>query len=462
MDRDGYIELTIAEDAMSVLGDFFPALGEGRTLSPDYLATVLESKNIVHGVRSDELAEVIFEVNTSHHVMREVPVAQGTPSVPLRPSFFRVLQRSTEAIGDFHHDLGRIDYKHVSRLPVVRKGQVIARQIPLQEGVPGINVHGTEVPFETLPVDTVAPGKNTLQRDDVVVAEIGGQLQTRDGQFFVEDRLEIGGNVDYQTGSIEFPGDVILKGEVKDGFHIWAGGSITAAGTVDVSEIYCRKDFSARGGLVGRGRALLRCGGRIQARFVGNCHVESKSSVFIKQYVYQSHIGSLDRLALGPRGRIIGGVVTAAQGVRCYTLGNGASAPTLIRVGLNFIAERKLNLCSRRHQVVTLRLQKLLERTPEDPTDRQLGVLHQLEEERQKLAAQMGDLAGELDRYEDADITVDGVVYPGVQIQICRAMLVVEKEMKKVRFSLDKSAGRVVISSLAGGGTGAGGGAGAS
>ncbi|WP_018527132.1 DUF342 domain-containing protein [Alkalispirochaeta alkalica] len=451
MDRDGYIELTIAEDAMLVLGDFFPALGGGRMLSPDYLATVLESQNVVHGVRSGELEEIMLEVNTSRHARRGVPVARGTEPVSMRPPFFRVLQKTAEVAGDFTHDAGQIDYKQVTRLPVVRRGQVIARRVPLQEGVPGTNVHGEEVPFGTIPVDTVVPGKNTLQRDDVVVAGIGGQLQTRDGQFFVEDRLEIGGNVDYQTGSIEFPGDVILKGEVKDGFHVWAGGAIIAAGTVDVSEIYCRKDFSARGGLVGRGRALLRCGGRVQARFVGNCHVESKSSVFVKQYVYQAHIGSLDRLALGPRGRIIGGVTTAAQGVRCYTLGNSAHVPTLVRVGLNFIAERKLDISSRRHQIVTLRLQKLLERTPENPTDRQLNVLHQLEEERQKLSAQMGDLAGELDRYEDADVVVDGVVYPGVQIQICRAVMVVEEELKKVRFSLDKVVGRVVVSSLTAG-----------
>lgn len=444
MDRDGFIELSISDDGMSVTGSFFPPRNEGRPLTPDYLESILEARGIAYGVQSEALSEVVFEVNTTLRARENVLVAEGTPPVSARPAFYRVLPVTNAGDRTLDGDTGHVDHKQVSRLPVVHKGRTIARLVPEQVGKPGYNVRGEELPFTTLTVDTVRPGKNTRTCDDQIIAAIGGQLQVRDGEITVEDRLEISGDVGYETGNIEFPGDVSLKGEVRDGFHIWAGGSITAAGAVDVSEVYCRKDFIAAGGIIGRGRALLRCGGRVQSRFVGNCSVESKTSVFVKQYVYHSHIGCLERFAMGNRGRVIGGILTVAEGVRCYTLGNAARVPTVVRVGINFIVERKLQRAHEKHQAIVMKLQKLGAALPENPSDRQLDILHRLESTRNKLVKQMGDLAGSLDRYEQAEVIVDGDLFPGVQIQICRATFVVEEPMKKMRFSLDKNVGRVL------------------
>ncbi|HKK48882.1 MAG TPA: FapA family protein, partial [Alkalispirochaeta sp.] len=325
----------------------------------------------------------------------------------------------------------------------------VARLIPEEEGVPGKTVTGTEIPCGTENVSQLQPGDHTRLVDNEVVAEIGGQLQIRDNAFHVEDQLEISGAVGFETGSIEFPGDVVLRGEVKDGFHIWAGRSISSTVTVDVSEVYCRGDFSSTGGIIGRGKALLRCGGKVQARFASTCFVESKSSVFLNTYAYQSHIGCQDRLATGKTGRIVGGVVTTVNGVRAHALGNQASVPTLVRAGIDFIAERKLRLITEKHQAVTLRLQRLYAAAGEDPSDRQIDILHQLEDRRNRLAIEMGDVAGALDANEDAQVAVDGPVYPGVRVQICRSTYAVEQTLTNVRFRLDKAGGQVVYESLA-------------
>ncbi len=448
MDRDGFIELSVSEDAMIARLSFFPAQGEGRFLTADYLESFLEAQEIVHGVRMEDLTETIFQVNTSGRAREDVVAAEGTPPVAARPAFYRVLYASGNDDSRSRHHSDRVDHKRVSRLPVVRKGQIVARLVPEIPGEPGWTVRGAEIPFSTVPVESLQPGDNTRVKEDTVVALIGGQLQVREGKFHVEDHLEITGDVGYATGSIEFPGDITLKGEVRDGFHIWAGGSIAAAGTVDVSEVYCRKDFIANGGIVGRGRALLRCGGRVRSRFVGNCHVESKLSVFVKQYVYHSEVSCLDRFAMGNRGRIIGGTITAVEGIRCYNLGNAAHAPTTIRVGINFIAERKLRRCQEKQQTVTGKLNKLTKALPENPSHRQLDILHRLEESRNTLIMEMGELAGEIDRHEQAEVIVDGEVHPGVRIQICRSTYLVEEVMKKTRFSLDKNLGLIKAESL--------------
>ncbi|TVR67898.1 MAG: DUF342 domain-containing protein [Spirochaetaceae bacterium] len=448
MDRDGYVEIAVSTDAMSVFGHFYPPQGEGRHLTPDYLESQLEAWGITFGVMTEEVAEIMFEVNTSHRGREGVLLAQGAAPVAARPAFYRVT-RETRPREDTSGDRAdRVDHRSVTRLPVVRRDEVVARLVPAVEGRPGSTVRGEEIPFPTLPVEALQPGNNTRVEGDVVLAAIGGQLQFRDGFFHVENSLEISGDVGYETGSVEFPGDVSLKGEVRDGFHIWAGGSITAAGTVDVSEIYCRGDFSTSGGVVGRGKALLRSGGRITCRFIGNCNVETKSSLFVKQYIYHSSLGILDRLAMGNRGRIIGGTITATEGIRCYVAGNPANVPTVIRVGINFIVERKLRHCFEKQQATTTKLNKLSAALPGDPSDRQLDILHRLEKTRNGLMSEMSDLAGELDRHEDAEVIVEGDVFPGVQIQICRATFLVEEKMGKVRFFLDKTTGRVIAQSL--------------
>ena len=449
MDQNGLVELSVSEDRMIAHGDFLPPSGDGMPLALDYVDTLLESNGIVHGIDEEAIAEAVLFANTERRVKEGVPVARGTAPISARPAFYRVLEEISSRPKRME-DGRRVDYKGLSRIPIVHPGDIVARLVPAEAGVPGMTIDGEEIPFETIAIDALAPGKNTNVADTNVVAEVGGLLIKRDGQFFVEDRLEVTGDVGYDTGSIEFPGDVVLKGEIKDGFHIWAGGSVISSATVDVSEIYCREEVSSTGGLIGRGKALLRCGGKVQVRFVGNCYVESKSSVYVKQYVYHSHIGCQDRFATGKKGQIIGGVVTAVNGLRCATLGNQAAIPTHIRVGIDFIAERKLRLAKERFLALKVRTGKLIDNLGDDPSDRRIDILHKLEESRNRLATQMGELASALDANEEAEVIVDGAVYPGVQVQICRASYSVVEELSHIRFVLEKSTGRIVPKPLDG------------
>jgi uncharacterized protein (DUF342 family) len=447
VDRDGVVELTISDDGMTVVAAFLPPVGEGRLLEPDYVETMLEARGVVFGIDQERIGEAVFAVNTERRIQEDIVVARGSAPQAARPAYFEIISGVDDTP---HHwdERERADYKMVSRLPVVHAGEVIARRIPEREGVVGMTVRGEEIPFTVESVDTTVPGEHTRIAEDEVIAEIGGQLEIRGGAFHIIDRLEITGSVGFATGSIEFPGDVILRGEVKDGFHIWAGRSITAAATVDVSEVYCRGDFTSTAGVIGRGKALLRCGGKVQARFASSCYVESKSSVFLEHYAYQSHIGCRDRLAMGKKGRIVGGVVTSVNGIHAFAVGNQAAVPTLVRAGIDFIAERKLRLLTEKHQAVTLRLQRLVAVAGEDPTDRQLDILNRLEESRSALASQMGEVAGALDANEGAGVVVDGPVFPGVQVQICRSSYTVSESLTNVRFSLEKETGRVVVAPI--------------
>ncbi len=452
MDRDAILEITVSDDRMSARGTFLPPVGGGRLFTPDYTDGFLENAGVIHGIRRDEIAETLFLCNTELRVQKDILVAEGTVPVAERPSYWKI----EVPVGEVRKDppegdddpSRRVDYKGETRLHVVHPGDVIATRIPAAEGVPGMDVLGNEIPFPTESVPKYEPGANIRVDGDRAVADAGGRVIVTSQVFVIEDRLGITRDFGYATGSIEFPGDVIVKGEIKEGFHIWAGKSVTADRTVDVSEIYCKGAFLSAGGIIGRGKALLRAGDSVRVKFVQNCFVESKRDIHILQYAYHGRLGCLGAVTMEKTGRLIGGVVTAVNGVSCYNAGNAAGSPTLLRVGINFIAERKIRLAKEKHQQLTLRLQRLTARLGDNPTDRQLDILRRLEEARNGYAATLGELTRELDINEEAEVVVTGEAFPGVTIQICRAEYTVREKQKAVRFRLDKESGRVIVISL--------------
>ncbi len=448
IDRDAVLELTVSDDGMSVYGTFLPPIGEGQPFTPEYVDAVLENGGIVFGVLQQAVSEAIFACNTELRSVENVLIAEGSPPQSARPAYWDVSVATVHGGSVNEPDALRVDYKKETHFQVVYSGDKLAVLVPPSEGVAGTDVYGKEISFSVEKVPSCEPGEHTRVDDDVAYAVVGGQLVITADEFHVEDHLLISGDIGYGTGSIEFPGNVSVKGEIKEGFHIWAAGDITADRTVDVSEIYCKGNFAGAGGIIGRGKSLLRAGGSVSVRFVGNCYVESKLSVKVTHYAYHARIGCLGSFSTEKGGRIIGGIITAAEGITCATLGNAAGIPTFVRVGIDFIAERKLRLNRERYRSITLRLQKLTERVGNDPSDRQLDILHRLEEERNKHTRALGVLAERLDVCEDAAVTVTGTVFPGVRIQICRAEYTVREVMKSAVFRLDKATGHIVSSRI--------------
>ena len=56
---------------------------------------------------------------------------------------------------------------------------------------------------------------------------MAGSRLTAEG-FWVDEVLGVATDVDYHSGNIDFPGDVIIQGDVKDGFAVKAGKSSSA------------------------------------------------------------------------------------------------------------------------------------------------------------------------------------------------------------------------------------------
>jgi hypothetical protein len=439
---DGYAEISVTEDSMRVLATLIPPRGEGKPITLDYIESILEGLGVTTGVRWEEVRERVLEVNSERRILHGLVIATGEPPIDEVPGHLRIRKELLRRLRR-PQPPGEGGYPATIPILIVRKRELIARVVEKRKGQAGKDVYGNPVEPSRREIEQIRPGKNTRVAEGALVAARSGRLRYEQGSVWVDEHLEITGSVDYSTGNIEFPGDVTLKGEIKDGFHVWAAGSVSATATVDVSQVYCKKSFVTPGGVIGRRQQILRAGGQVSCRFVEHCQVESRSSIFVKEYGYQARLYALDRIVLGDKGSLIGGRVVAAHGVVAGELGNGAEVPTEVVVGINFVGERRLGTARDAYRKILEELGRLEGIRKERETPAVVRRMVYLTELRQKYAIRMENLLEQLDRNEDAEISVGGAVYPGVLIRICRAEYPVTERLGPGRFYLEKDAGRI-------------------
>src|SRR5262249_23547207 len=118
----------------------------------------------------------------------------------------------------------------------VPTGQVIVMKSPSTSGYEGVTVLGTPIvpePGEDFDLTQFA-GEGVAASEDgnALVAEVAGNPSISQGKYTVSPALHIRSNVDFSTGNIEFPGPVIVDGDVLDGFSVTAGADLTIKGVV--------------------------------------------------------------------------------------------------------------------------------------------------------------------------------------------------------------------------------------
>lgn len=451
--NDGSLVINLDEKALEARADFMPPLGDGQPLTPDYIASALDRLNIVHGVDWDVIRNAALECNLNRQPARSVVIARGDPPVEeileyyeLDPSF-----RSWPNLPDA--DAIRVDYRELSPFVVVKKDQVLALFHPRKSGRPGKDVRGAEIPMPVRRPESAEPGQNTRRREDAIVAARDGRLVENGKELMVEEVLAVKGTVGYKTGHIVFPGDVIIDGSVADGFKVYSGGSIIAKQTFDATDVIAKKDMLIAGGVIGRGRASIKAGGGFKAKFVQNCRLAARGSVSISAAAVNSTIYTLDKLDLGDKGRIVGCEVYAVHGVRAAGIGTEGGKSTKLHCGVDFTAQQELDRVNEQVRTASLKAAKVRELIAAPSTDGLLRTkyedyLKRLSEEQNRLNARITDLLGRINADEDAAVEISGDAAKGTTIEICHISLVLDKTLKKVRFRLDKTQGKLVHESL--------------
>lgn len=232
---------------------------QGEMWDETKLMADLQSLKVVYGFRPECWAE-IMSVEGVGEV--EVAVAKAPlPSVDAKLENF-VGDGDLEVVEDKGN---RIDF-FASKVQLVEEGAVLARKIPGKPGVPGIDVFGKVYPVAAVRDFQFRLKKNVKLSDDgleVLAACAGRPVRSDERTYMVENVYVLNNDVDLTSGSIEFPGDVFIGGNVQDGLRIFAGGMLEIRGSVSHAEIRAEKGAKIQQNLIG-GKVVL--GGKFVVR----------------------------------------------------------------------------------------------------------------------------------------------------------------------------------------------------
>ncbi len=239
----------------------------------------------------------------------------------------------------------RIDHYAVHGIVTVPAGTVIGRILPPKDGVPGRDVHGKERVPRTPRGTPLQSGVGiTLggAGGDEVVAAAAGRVVVEAGKIRVVDVLEISGDVDFATGSVQACVDVHVRGTVRSKFTVRTPHSLHVDRVIEAADVEVGRDMVVRGGIFGQGRSgRVRVGGNVTAKLLDEVDLEALGNVQFEKEILNSRVRVQGRLQ-GPRGTIIGGEVYAREGVEARVVGSEGCVTTCLAAGTEVNVSRRL------------------------------------------------------------------------------------------------------------------------
>lgn len=380
----GGIKLEISKDFMAAFLTKTDSFDKNITLAQIHEA--LFDKDIILGITDDKLIEGF--INSSGFKTKSFRVAQGIAPIQgkdARVEFF--FNTDYLKAGGFKLD-GTVDFKDRGEIPHVEEGTVLAEKIPMLESRYGRTIVGDEI--EMLPAKDIALkfGKGAKISEDgfkVLAAVTGYPKYSLSGHIFVHGEYITEGDVDYETGHIDYDGNINVKGRIKAGFKV-KGNDITAI-ELDGGIVTADGDVIIAGGI---NEAGIYARGNVYARFIHNSQILCMGSVIIQKEIVDADIDCSGSCVI-ENGKLMSSRISAKMGVKAKNIGTEMAGPSIIKVGHDVFCEKELK--KNREQVE--QLEKQAEHHREDKEN--------FKEEHQGLQKKISDLAHFLDKSREEE-----------------------------------------------------------
>ena len=442
LDAEPWIFLSADQLAAWVM--VFPPVNGGAALNREQLTQALKQADVTFGVDEALLDRLPGQTNRYFCLF---PVAKGQPAVDGKDGkiidlFKRVVEKVIKP-----DEFGNVDYANISNIQDANEGDVICQLIPNTDGEPGVTVQNKPIAAKAGKTVTLPKGRNTDISEDgtKLVAAKTGHVEFDGRNFQVKPVLDISGNVDYSTGNINFLGDVHVRGDVSVGFSVRAVGSVRVDGTIE-GTVEAGADLVVGRGILGGPNSVIRAHRNVFAKYMENSRVHARENLqadcIVNCDVYSDGVVQV----CSGRGIILGGKVSAGQGITASVVGSKAEGQTLIILGGRPCAEYERELLVREIEEMQAE-QKKLQNQPDGPAkvSRLSKLRMKISVNRMKLDQMDKDLTALHEALKEAPEGMNraylecGVAYPGTEITINGKSIKLTRETHKcmARLSVD-------------------------
>jgi len=478
-------EWMVSEDRLTVLLKVYAGTQSADDAKPevsvDKIRACLGEKAIVAEVDTEAV-----EKELASPTGEWVTIARGIPPRPptdARLEYLVDLDRFENPVLD--QSSGRIDYKNLNLILNVHKGQELVRKHDPVPGEPGRDVYGEEIsPKEPLNLDIpVGPGVEVTEDGHLAVATEDGAIASKraktssgrdshaevfsESETTVRERRSvvrelsvtqthnIRGDVSYKTGNVDFNGTVQITGNILSGFAVSAAQDIFVNGIVEGAHLEAGGSIVINGGIQGGGKAYLKAGESIRARFASEAKLEAGLEIVLQTHLLNcdSSAGEVIRLE-GVRGVIAGGEARAGTRIESASMGTDLGVKTIVQIGLVTDLLQKISGQEEEIDALTKKLAEVQEMlmslssvkervgslTPDHEKLRIKGVQNQFHimGELEQANKELKRLRDERERNRKGIITINGCAFTGVVVRFPGDVLTIDHEMKHLLFYFER------------------------
>jgi uncharacterized protein len=333
--KDKYIEISVSDDEMKAYLSLGVPEGIAEITVNDVLYKLYE-----RGVEWGNNEKLIAKLIKDGQPVRKAVVAKGKPRVNGQDAKIDLKIDIEKSSQPLINEDGTVDFRNINLIKVVDKDQLLAVKSPATPGETGYTVTNKKLEPRAGEDEPIPRGKNTYLSEDEfsLFSSLIGNVFFEDHLLHVENVYVVRGNVDYSTGNISYPGDVIINGDVKADFQVHTEGNIFVRGTMEAAELVSTSgNIDVKKGIIGtqkEKKAKVVADGSVTALFIQEGVVSAGKDVIVGSYILNSVIHAESEVrALKDRGLIAGSTVFSGSCIRAKTIGSMSDTKTSIKVG---------------------------------------------------------------------------------------------------------------------------------
>lgn len=295
--------------------------------TPQMIEYALGRNGIIFGIKKEVIREFLenAKYDTDLAIAEHLPPEKGVDGkieieVDLDPD-------ATPKVDEY----GKTDYRDIKTFVVAKKGQVLAKRIPPEEGKPGKSIFGEEIKSQ-IGKDVLLPaGKNTeISKDGQWLSTLKeGIVYMDSGLICVGEMLSIPGDVDFSVGNIKYTGDVVIKGNVKPGFIVESEGNIEIHGEVESAKVISRKGVVTIGrGVIGKDDTEIYGANGVNVSFSQGSTIKTDGKLTVDKYLLHCNSTCSVFESVKPASGVIGGSLMVYDKVLAVNIGNDSGVET--------------------------------------------------------------------------------------------------------------------------------------
>lgn len=443
---DGEVIVTVPQNFSVAYVSIYPPQNGGREVTLDKVLSALAIKGVKHNINEALIRSLIERKDFN----KEIKAAEADMPVDGKNGTVTYKFDKEQIIAPQEDDKGFVDYKNLGLIRNIRENEVIAIITPPGEGTDGKDIRGVVMKAAPGKPAPFTVGKGTRLSEDglSIVAAIDGHVCYRDKAFCVDPTVTISGDVDASVGNIDFLGDVVIKGEVMEGFSVTAGRNVTVGGNVTGAKIKAGGSITIKKGAI---NATLTAHGNISCQFCEYSDISTDSDLNIQNFVICTVYcgGNLTSKSIN------GGKYTVLGNTEVTYLGTKNYAPTEVTAGDNAMLTEEKNDCLKKISEFETTIErcnqiaefltakrKELKKLPEDKEEllgSAIKTKFASQNSIKQLRKRIASIDESLSEVQHCYVTVKGIAYPGAKIVINDSVKKFEDETPRVKVFLDDS-----------------------